>query len=121
MNTLQQQLFQLLEIEHIIDKKDMFKYKTYQSFSVNELLNLLNTDLYTNFIIENNTYLVSPDTGNKITISNPKMNIAILEDMNFLNNSDCVDCEFIEDCQNCVECFSIRNGVNVLGASHFVF
>ncbi len=121
MNTLQEKLFKLLEIELIIDKKDMFKYKTYQSYTTNELLKLLNDDLYTDFIIENNTYLVSPSTGNKITIGKAHMNIAILEEMDFTNNIDCVDCEFIEDCQNCTECYSIRNGVNVLGASHFVF
>lgn len=121
MNTLTKKLFQLLEDELIIDKKDMFKYRYFQRFNTKQLLELLNKDLFTNYIIENDTYLVSPDTGNKITIGKPRMGIAILEDMDYLNNSDCIDCEYIEDCENCIDCYSIRDGINVSNASHYVF
>ena len=121
MNTLAEKLFQLLEDEHIIDKKDMFKYKTIKKFNVEQLLDLLNTEQHTKYIIENNTYLVNPDTGNKITLGKPQMNLSALDDMDFLNNTDCVDCQFIEDCEGCEDCFSIRNGMNVSGVSHFVF
>jgi hypothetical protein len=121
MNTLADKLFQLLVDEHIIDRKDIFKYKTIKRFSAKQLLELLNKDIHTKYIIENNTYLVNPDTGNKITIGKPQMNLSALDDMDYSNNTDCFDCQFIEDCEGCVDCFSIRNGMNVVGVSHFVF
>ena len=121
MNTLQEKLFQFLEDELIINKKDMFKYQALKRLSKAKLLDLLNKELYTKYIIENNTYLVNPDTRNKITIGKPLMTLSTLDDMDFLNNIECIDCQFIEDCQNCIDCFSVRNGMNVVGASHLVF
>ena len=121
MNTLQEKLFQLLVIEHIIEKKDKFKYQTIKRFSTEKLLELLNKEIHTDYIIESSTYLVNPNTGNKITIGKPTMSLSVLDDMDYLNNIGCIDCQFIEDCENCTDCYSIRNGTNVMGASHLVF
>ena len=55
MNTLQEKLFQFLEDELIINKKDMFKYQALKRLSTEKLLDVLNKELYTKYIIENNT------------------------------------------------------------------